>query len=279
MNILSVDFDYWFPEKIEYDWGHQESPFFIESIWSFRAAQMLVDGNDPRTSPKYLDKPYPFDFRNFLKEKGWTFKKRFQVFLAESHASAYHALSELSGDLTIYHIDAHHDFGYNRNLADVDCGNWLYHLAKDCSVRDINLVYPLWRENQYMNSDGDAGNPEMPHQETLDTMKHLTGKMPHITYGLNSLPNDVKVDVVFICRSGAWVPPWLDEDFLLLASSFFAGRVSLYTWKSLDDIRRRFPEWKDIEEQARQLREQMERFISGGDPLAPLTDGSVVESN
>ena len=34
--LVTIDWDYWVPEKLEWDMGHRESQFFLEAIWAFR---------------------------------------------------------------------------------------------------------------------------------------------------------------------------------------------------------------------------------------------------
>lgn len=272
MNVLSIDFDFWFPEKPEYDWGHRETPIFLEVVWPSRAISLLAQDVDIRKEMACAESPEPSELKKHLEsEKNWNFADDCSVSVAESHASAYYAWEDLSGDVTVYHLDAHHDFGYgSESVESLDCGSWIYHLAKKISIDRVKLVYPGWRENErsaVLNS-----NADFPPSSVIERMNSVLRGELDISYGVDSLPNDLDIDAVFICRSGCWVPPWFDRQFIDLIHSFYNGNMSIWGWSSLDEIERALPDWSDVEEQARQWREQMNRANQpiGGDPKGSL---------
>lgn len=207
-HLLVVDFDYFFPNPMEsgttadeaakslYDWGHAEAPFFINSvIWSIRAGTFQGFGLPlPQvTSP----------------EGGWaafwgrfTFTDDARATYADSnaHAGEINPRASRRGFTSIHLFDAHHDSGYSVKSVDdfldrsmYTCEDWmLYQQLKGCF--DLTVHYPQWKPN---------GPDEKVAQGCLTKQ---------VVDDLAPLP--VEFTDVFICRSGAWVPPWCDQDFL-----------------------------------------------------------------
>lgn len=69
----------------------------------------------------------------------------------------------------------------------------------------FTLTYPAWRP------DGDSYPPMVPLHTTVDDGSGVTAPF----------------DAVFLCRSGAWVPSWCDDQFTQLLNAF-PGRARLY---------------------------------------------------
>ena len=105
----------------------------------------------------------------------------------------------------IVNIDAHHDIHYGHDkIGKIDkpnCGSWGGHLMARGRVKSWLQVYPEWRRKipegyedkfqwakQHCNIDAIYGDP------------------PRLWR---------KVDIVFVCRSGCWVPPEYDSKFTL----------------------------------------------------------------
>lgn len=199
MRMLSVDWDFFFP-KVErmqdqrfpgefwlYDWGHQETVLNITTLWPIRAAGFM-----------YASVPLPG-----LTGEERTFWERFQfspdatLFVAESHAAA--ALEQVVGGVThVLSYDAHHDSGYKpervrrmRETGRIECDEWLAYYRVRRAKRKV--VYPRWRSYAMTFED----NPVMPVTRVVDDGQPVAGVF----------------DRVFICRSGAWVPPWVDDQF------------------------------------------------------------------
>jgi hypothetical protein len=100
--ILSIDFDFFVREKLEYDWGHRENGLFIGPIWPIRAMQLLSQGIDPLKDVGLVEDP--LELPNNLENLGWKFWKGSRLSIAESHSSAYHALKDRN-NLEIINID------------------------------------------------------------------------------------------------------------------------------------------------------------------------------
>lgn len=198
MNLLSVDWDFFFPYPEHdphgyYDWGHQESPFFINDVWTIRAAAFLDRGQDlPVVDQSW--KHFWHEFR-FTAEATLTY--------GESHAWA--ADPRMVADITeVWNYDAHHDCGYGQwatvlppllKGGEFNCGNWMIRYILD-NVK-THVRYPGWRS---FSEDEDS----------RATLEPTTKAM-----AFTDEPSDLPVfDYIYVCRSGAWTPPWTDDDFM-----------------------------------------------------------------
>ena len=242
-NVLSVDFDYWVPEDPMLDWGHQEKGIFLEMIWISRAASLIANDHDPKQISKIDEAPSPIDFAGFLvDEKGYALGENFAV--AESHESAYHYF-ENEKNMHVIHVDAHHDMGYT--LKKVNCDNWLQHLIDEGKVKKVSMIYPKWRLQKNMHWDMD-----MP-DEVKSRIEDWKAKGIDISvkFGLNELPANVILNKVFVCRSGCWVPPWLDDDFADMCREIMydIGQYQVYTFSNLEGFKRKF-DWNVVKEHA-----------------------------
>ena len=65
----------------------------------------------------------------------------------------------------------------------------------------------------------------------------------------------VRFDRVFVCSSGSWTPPWLDEDF-----ERFIARAPVRTRVNLDGMQRRTWDTAEVECMADELRRLKERI-------------------
>ena len=204
--ILSIDWDYFFPDSMPYDMGHSEShsPMLQEILWSIRASS-----HHPITGQSLFDNYVPTIPAGF-----WSIVTGFpQVVVADSHLKIWDVLQPLMF-AQVTSLDAHHDCAYGKQTkAVVDCGSWGYWSRKCALVGRMDLWYPEWRKD---NAEGYHGRARMY-------------KPTSVNYGL---PAPASYDTVFICRSGAWTPPWFDDEFLK-----FAGSIGHY--KCLEDVSNR----------------------------------------
>lgn len=198
LRLLSVDFDAFFPtgetRKDEWqlwDWGgHDEDfPWYLStSIWATRAAT-FTQANKPL--PKTDGKEREFWPRV-------TFQPHAQLYFADTHALGAHE-EVMQGVTEVVNYDAHHDCGYkplkayaSRTRLRYDCGSWLlpYALVNKAKVR---VIYPAWKPHA-MTKEPD---PVIPAERVVDPGGPIEGAF----------------DRVFVCRSGAWVPPWVEDAF------------------------------------------------------------------
>jgi hypothetical protein len=219
LSLLVVDWDYFFPNPFDggdqddpnaplYDWSHAESRFYIEMVWPGRAASFLIN-----------EVPLPMC-------QGWeTFWDRFSfaegapLYIADSNAFAgtipaglgyAEAPSEVAdwpwGSVWLY--DAHHDCGYKtspeevRERGTISCEDWM--LVHHDAGSALHLRYPPWR-TRFERA------PAIPIERRTDD-----GTAPPVVF-----------DAVFLCRSGAWVPPWCDQQFDEFAARYPGGEASL----------------------------------------------------
>ena len=199
MNLLVVDWDYFFPEEgpssgsphwFLYDWGHNEmSSFFYDGIWVGRAAAFERAGVPrPMTTGE---------------ERG--FWARFNIartatlFYAESNVAVVNR--KVYGNTRVKNLwlyDAHHDSGYKLTLEqiikaqNVTCEDWTAYFHLKHGTR-LHMRYPRWRAWALESEPA----PVVPIDRQADD-----GGSPSIRF-----------DRVFVCRSGAWTPPWLDAAF------------------------------------------------------------------
>jgi hypothetical protein len=214
MNILSVDWDYFFPPSDPYDWGHRETVLFLEMIWKYR-----VGCHNLFTKKLALDEYCPTIPDNFWKQ---VISNKPHIFIAESHASLHHIMNTVFKRKKIHSItnfDAHHDCGYGQ-MKTLECGNWgAFALRKGI---EVHIRYPEWRKkeenSESMGSDclgalgGNLENLNKPKNKQAEAnTQRLTYPPTSISYGLPERPSDYSA--IFVCRSGCWTPPWFDNKF------------------------------------------------------------------
>jgi hypothetical protein len=215
-NLLAIDFDAFFPtgeggdEPYLWDWSHIESPLYIDVIWPVRAATFLMEHGD---LPDLDHDLYDGFWDSVALDDDAT------LYVAESNAAAASpAVAEGTRDGTVVNLDAHHDAGYDgpattdeafdaaRRLAEAGtwaCENWLVYYQLT-AARTVSR-YPAWRHDFAMDREPE---PYLP----LDRGVWRPDEWAGTTFGR-----------VFLCRSGAWVPPWLDERLVELIDAFPGG--------------------------------------------------------
>lgn len=206
MRLLSIDWDYFFPrpgfeedKDFLYDWGHREDiPFMTSSIWDIRAASFLRLGKPlPATSGAELQ------FWNRFK-----FSPDAVLYYADSHSQIYKPEVRV-GITTVWNFDAHHD-AYHKP-SDIVKGkvvtadNWAVVLHLYHGVT-IYTYLPEWAE--WMLED----KPKTEVNVQIDP----------------GVPFHRVFNRVFLCRSGAWTPTWIEDNFWkFLESCPITKRVSL----------------------------------------------------
>lgn len=198
-NLLVVDWDYFFLNKLEwgyfndddmllYDWSHSECELYKTIIWPSRGANFIRN-----------DLPLP-DVD--IPENWWD---RFNIaddsLLEVSDSNVYSGM--VNGYETYDHVwlfDAHHDL-YKIKTPEqltgwksMTCEDWMFsHYLRGSK---LHWRWPkLHREGRAMRSD-------IPKWVGCDARRDDMGRI------------DMQFDAVSICRSGCWVPPWCDEQFV-----------------------------------------------------------------
>lgn len=205
MKLLVVDWDYFFPNPMAaggdppedwglYDWQHRENPFMSQEIWSIRGAGFLFHDREL---------PVVKDYQGFWDR--FTFRDDAMVLYGDSNLhgmslNPYPIVEDaVEGEpwekVTLF--DAHHDCGYGGTYEEwvendtVTCENWmLCHYQKGSK---LEVIHPPWR----VQVEGIEPEPVVPVERRIDT----------------GGPVDDVFDAVYICRSGAWVPSWCDDQF------------------------------------------------------------------
>ena len=229
-NLLVVDWDYFFPtnerpndETIRpelgawplWDWGHKETEFHINQVWAIRGAMFKRAGIAlPGTSTKELSFWDRFNFNL----KG-------TVYFADSNM--YAGMPKFLGYESVYLFDAHHDCGYRiKKPSDFfeqttfSCEDWM--LNHYFAGSRLNVRYPEWKTYAM----------DEPILEELNVNRQIDdGKDLSVTF-----------DRVFICRSGAWTPPWIDQKFMN-----FVRRCPISRTVNMDNLKPREIDEKQFE--------------------------------
>lgn len=213
--ILSVDWDFFFPipymdDEGLYDWGHRESKLYIDSfVWHVRAASFVRhNGKLPKTDG--VEKHFWEKFNNLAK---------IPLYYADSHL----AITELRPILNAFtyvidNYDAHHDcYKSAQEAAEdgyLDCSDWT--LKFWSSHLSIEWIYPDWMDKRRVEED---------------CPRHLIPSRRYSDFKSDVRPN---YDAVFVCRSGAWTPPWIEKQFWKFIDDCPCGKKV-----ALDNITRR----------------------------------------
>lgn len=91
-------------------------------------------------------------------------------------------------NIHILNLDMHHDF--QNDNTELDCGNWLSHVKRDCPNAKIQWITRPTALELYNLTE-----PNLPIHTDLKILK------------------DFQPDLIFVCRSDTWFPPHLDPYF------------------------------------------------------------------
>lgn len=191
MRILSIDFDYFVnPTPLQRarffpDGGREMNDLLNTIVWSGAYSQSEIVARKFPNEKSLLDvelltKPLKKVHDIIMSQKG------ISCMVADSHAHAYAFIQDnYDGSVTeLYNVDFHHDT-YNVG-EEVNCGNWLRRLL------DEGIVDKAYWVNQPDSEMGDNLAKVIPFS-----------KLPKTGY-----------DLVYVCRSGWWTPPHMDEAFI-----------------------------------------------------------------
>lgn len=268
--FVSVDWDFFVEEKAEWDWGHAESRFHIEHLWQIRAQAAFAGGKDlTKEMPLAACEPGPSKFWSALRRMGYKLTKKTVVTIAESHGAAagvfiQRAKALKAKKIDVLHFDAHADAGYRDGCVKVtqdlldkgqaECGSWLLATALSVPTSTV-MVYPQWKGLLEWEEGGPYGAkaPQVRQFEMCHPMVWNEESMPKAM-------EPREVDQLFICRSGAWTPPWLDREFYLFCSPvLFKGPTYVIPGVADPLVERRF-NVEDAKKQAEQERKLLMDF-------------------
>lgn len=213
MNILSVDFDFFFPDSKQFDWGMSENNRKLnEMLWHIRYWEKSI------LSEKYAKDSYTVDKKRMSRffENSLSKTEDPSIFVFDSHADIANILQSLNEKPIIYNFDQHHDCGYSCDEEDdkkLNCGNWV----KKCKqyIEEYILIYPLWR----LESKEEFFS-HVPDVILYDTQFDMRNRLPMF-------------DILFVCKSSAWVPSWEEvswKTFLYTLSYMFPNQYRLMSY-------------------------------------------------
>lgn len=192
MRILSIDFDYFVNptplQRTRYfpDGGREMSDTLNAFVWAGAYARSKIAtkkfGDEKNSLLNVeLQKKQLQGIHNIVMAQG-----SICYMVADSHSHAYEFIHEnWDGDaIELYNVDFHHDT-FDTG-AEVHCGNWLRWLLEEGTV---DVAYWV---NQSESELEDNMTKVIPFSE-----------LPKTGY-----------DLVYICRSGWWTPPHMDEAFI-----------------------------------------------------------------
>lgn len=230
--VLSIDFDFFVREELEWDWGHRESDLFLEAIWPIRYSHRNIKRDvDPVVHADFM----PDNLRYVLPAKGFLPSRSIQVATAESHAALPKFLTMIGNpkfDLFI-NMDAHHDM--HNEPPPVNCGNWWVPLfdQTDGWSRHVH-IFPKWKNPETL------GKPVRP----IEQMRWDEFHLDNTPFAL--------IEAVFICRSGCWVPPHLDPLFNKMVRLFSRNLCIKPRKLNVKEIRRQRTMIRELIEAAKQ---------------------------
>lgn len=208
--LLSVDWDYFFPDYEAYNFFATERYRKGEDIrawtevpWVSRSGLIRPGGNRPMFTVHRPVIPFLFWER-------FTFSRKAKLYVAESHKDIIPIMLDLADKVDVLNVDAHHDIIYRRGQKD-DCGNWVHAAHRRGILSSYSLVYPSWRKK----------TPEfnVVQESSKNLLVNTKGPPVALRRFMPSyaLPDaSMTFDAVFLCRSGAWTPSWSDDKFFEL---------------------------------------------------------------
>ncbi|KGR90981.1 arginase [Ureibacillus massiliensis 4400831 = CIP 108448 = CCUG 49529] len=192
-SLLSIDWDYFISTENQEIISNLENERTIVDEWYKKYFQLKLQGKNIQNSFRLSSEVD--SFWNRIKQI-FIFNKNTKVYVSDSHVLSYDIAKKFQCT-DVYLFDAHSDLGYGGSLSlDVNCANWLGFLLKEQVVKSANIIYsPFTKEK-----------PEFfKHYNRVFDIKYLE---------IQDLHNKVNTAVIHICRSGAWTPPWYDQNFV-----------------------------------------------------------------
>lgn len=214
MNILSIDWDYFFPDNFAFDWQMNEEKFFYyEMLWPIRWSNR--DLYNPDKMAKDIYHPDQ-QLMNGFWNKVLSNSDPIFLTIADSHTNIEHLINLFPAKVNIYNFDQHHDIYYYDDIPSnmqLNCGNWIAYFRKQ--INEYHLIYPPWRKNHPEHNDNQ-----------LSFTKSVSYHIP------DSLPD---FQMVFICRSSPWTPSWADHHWIEFIEYFKTNYPILWKRKSYSD--------------------------------------------
>ena len=168
-------------------------------------------------------------------------KEDTKLLVCESHKNIVSVIDKskkLNEKINVYNIDFHDDC-FCTNETEIHCGNWGRMLLKKKMIDNLSWIK---RDDSECNGSDIIENIYNSVQELYDNPKTL---------------ND-RIDYIFICRSGMWSPPHLDDKFV----SMVYGIADLMDITEPDGVGEIIHRWnKNIQDQIYKLADQIQKNI------------------
>lgn len=205
---ISVDWDYFAPYDVHWDIQHVESQMYLDFIWMTRGH--LID--------QYKTSGEEKTFWRWL--LGGLGHPEEVLTVGESHATIVRDPGIWHGSDVILLFDQHHDCWNteddNRDddtgrMIHVACHTWGRAWLEEDLDRKLVWVYPDWLvlDREYgpiVDSECESDIADLLHE--TEQLIVLPRKQFDFSYYTDDM-----VEGIHVCRSGCWVPPWLDEAF------------------------------------------------------------------
>ncbi|BDH63106.1 arginase [Lysinibacillus sp. PLM2] len=192
-SLLSIDWDYFISTENQGIISNIENERTIVDEWYKKYFQLKSQGKNIQNLFKLSSEVDSFWDR--IKQI-FIFNKKTKVYVSDSHVLSYDIAKKFQCT-DVYLFDAHSDLGYGGTISlEVNCANWLGFLLKEQVVKNANIIYsPFTKEK-----------PEF--------FKHLNQVFDIKYLEIQDLHTKVNTSLIHICRSGAWTPPWFDQNFV-----------------------------------------------------------------
>lgn len=215
--LLVVDFDFFFHNPLQgaqaphrgdpllYDWAHADNRFLRETVWAFRVEPFLDAGAELPRCEDYEGFWDRFTFTSASPPMFYADSNVYAGRLTPAHYGLFDCRVTTWQEVHLF--DAHHDSGYPQEDGPQDFEQWWARGTASCEdwmlthhARGTRLAhtYPAWRP------DPNEPAPMVPVLTAVDDRTRVPDTF----------------DAVFLCRSGAWVPSWCDDQFTELLKAF-----------------------------------------------------------
>jgi len=223
--LLTIDWDYFVPEKLEWDMQHSESLLYLKHLWPNRGPYFkdIIKTNGEEI--RWWDR---------LHRRGYDISED-TIYVSDSHLFA----ANLGTYDQILTIDAHHDMwppSVDDPNATLWCENWLRQYLQ---LNPDTKAY--WVQAEWAKEDFGRIKPDDP--DYTDLWERVE----------EGWPEEADITCIHICRSGCWTPPWLDDQFLEFVNDPLLPTVSLQKgeWDPLisrwdDQMRAAIERWAEI---------------------------------
>lgn len=199
--LLSIDWDYFMPYIKNWNGSCIENNRSFIKQWYikyFEGKMHGVDVIERFNVGRQLSYFWDLIYRHFK------FTRDVKVIVSDSHKLSYD-IAKKNSCSEVFLFDSHSDLGYgglNSLKFEINCANWLGKLLSESVIDKAHIIY-----SPYTNE-----NPE--------DFKDINSKFNVKYQETDELKSDININVVHICRSGAWTPPWLDGKFITFIKSF-----------------------------------------------------------